>query len=1466
MKFDVIVRCCITIIPIVFSLNIFAQATGDFQTRNATGNWSDFNSWNLYNGSTWVPASAGQIPTGASSVFIQSSQEIIIDNALAVCNNLNINNLAGGRILFSTFTSELNLKGNMTLTGTANCFGSWNAGAKIVFSGTGNQSMPDNLGTNSVLDHIEVNKSSGTLTSGNSFRFNRFTLSAGNFEVASGGEVRGNSAGAVININGGAWNQVNSTTKIYDASLGTTFPIGTVTIDGGIMNLATSNSAGGFRFSAINVINGGILTLGNFSGAFMVGSSIYVGETSRLNIGLSSINLPAGGTFDGLVNYNRNGIQTIAPAIYHYLRIDGTGDKTFDTGTTRIPENGTLEMAGVGPSPALALGSGIFEVSPVNSNLTYSSASSQIAGAIDWNTNFQNITIDNSAGVSMTPLNRIISGTLNLLNGTFNIGVLGSLTLDGAPVIRTNGFMTGTSTSDLTISGNTGGSVILPLSGNISLRNITVSDTRNMVMDGLNNISLNGLFNIDANASYDNGGESQITNGGGASIIISGTFINRDKDNFTGSKGAIPGISPILNPGCTIEYGRSGDQVITARNDYKNVIFSDSGSKIPASAFTPNGTLLITGNAIVDASGHNIGDGVPWVTNFSMDGGRLIVGTNGTQPMMNGDYNLTGGVIEFAGNGSQTIRPKNYQNIEITGQGVGNSTGNITLNPNGTFTLKSGSIFEINDNSITGTGGTQKVTVENGAIFRTGNNEGFNGFTPTLYNFSSIHSNITNIELETGSTVEYMRAGDQPITNSGGLVYQNLAIGGSGNKYAPVGTLIVQGNLLNSGSAIFIPNGGTVLLNAIGNQSFAGFTYNNLLLSNGIKSTEGNCIIIDSLKIGPASTLSIRASDAITLHSDAIKTARVARIEGSINYNGTGKFIIERYIPAKKAWRFLSVPANSSQTIKEAWQESAGNTSEDPNPGFGTQITSDRVTWNTDGFDLFSPAGPSMKTFNSENEQYVGISSTNSTFQPALGGYMTFVRGDRSANSVGSQVSATTLRTTGRLVSGDQPAIQLVYGKIVPINNPFASAFDLRKLSIKDNLFFYVWDPNRGGEFGFGAYQTLAWNGSDFDVIPGSGSYGATANFIESGQAFFASTLGENTSLIFGEEIKGSSTNSTIPFTPVGRIGQQLRTNLYVVNQDGSVILADGVLHQFADIYDNKTDGKDALKFQASGETIAIKNDSSLLSIERRNEITVKDTLLFHLAGLRKKSYRMELIASKLHEAGLSAYLEDLYLNTRTQLNLNGTTLVEFAIDDNYNSPGVNRFRIIFEGPSDPLPVYFSSISAHSRNNDILVEWKIKEENNISYFEIERSFDGLVFEKMDKIEAGNSLQYGYEWIDAHPAAGTWFYRIKSIDRQGKIKYSPVVSAKFFISGSGFTVYPNPIQNGIINLKFVNQPGGNYKIRLFNHLGQVVLIKTINHNEGIESEKIKCKSKPAFGYYILEIDSPEGIINSINLIF
>lgn len=769
-----------TLLSFLIFFNAYAQVAGDFQSKSTAGNWSDFNTWNVYNGIVWQPATAGQLPTAVTAVYVQVGHTVTVDNTTAVCNDLYISNGGTtGRLAFAA-VGTLNVKGTITLNNsTSNYTSPWAVGGKLVLSGTGSQGIIG-LTANTIFVDVEINKPTGTVTTSSNFRFGNFTLTSGDFVVGNGNEMQGTSSASAITINGGTWTQVAGTTRINVTGTAG-MAIGPVLINGGSMTLATSTGTGGFNFSTIAVTNNGTLNLNNFNGNISIANALSVDATSTLNNALASFLLPALVDFSGVVNYNYTGVQTIPAATYKYLKISGSGTKTLGAGTTAIPANGVLEMSGVAASPTLALGGNTLSASSDATTLIYSSSTAQTATVNEWNSAFYNVIINNTSGVSMAGLNRSISGTLTLTSGTLNIGVAGSLTLDGAALVSTSGFLNGTSTSDFTVTGTTGGTVSIPQSGNILLRNVTISGTRKVVMNGTNAISLSGVFSVGSSAIFDNGGESQILQSTGGTIVIDGRFITRDPEGFTGTNAAIPGITPVLNAGCTIEYGLLGNQIFNARSDYKNLVFSGSGRKTLSSGCIPAGTVFVTDDAILETLNFTFGDAT---TNLSMDGGRFRLAGTGTKPDIQGTYSLSGGVIEFFGGTpatSQTIRSAAtifYYTIEINSAYVANSNSNINLAAGGSIVIKTGATFTINDESITGQTGIQTITLENGARFVCGDAHGFSGGTGI--NSTSIRSDVENINLSAGCIVEYSRTSAQVF--SARTDYQNVVISGGGEK------------------------------------------------------------------------------------------------------------------------------------------------------------------------------------------------------------------------------------------------------------------------------------------------------------------------------------------------------------------------------------------------------------------------------------------------------------------------------------------------------------------------------------------------------------------------------------------------------------------------------------------------------------------------------------------------------------
>lgn len=164
------------------------------------------------------------------------------------------------------------------------------------------------------------------------------------------------------------------------------------------------------------------------------------------------------------------------------------------------------------------------------------------------------------------------------------------------------------------------------------------------------------------------------------------------------------------------------------------------------------------------------------------------------------------------------------------------------------------------------------------------------------------------------------------------------------------------------------------------------------------------------------------------------------------------------------------------------------------------------------------------------------------------------------------------------------------------------------------------------------------------------------------------------------------------------------------------------------------------------------------------------------------------------------------------------------------------------------LPVNFVSINAKKSNDNVLLSWKVAAEQDILRYEIERSADGRNFDKAGSVMATNSD--AYSWLDISALPATTYYRVKSIDLSGEIKYSGI--AKIFAGDerSMITVSPNPVQGNELNMQFKNKQEGRYDIRLVDAAGRVLLISAVQHAGGNSAQTIQLPFTVSRGVYQL----------------
>jgi hypothetical protein len=701
-----------------------------------------------------------------------------------------------------------------------------------------------------------------------------------------------------------------------------------------------------------------------------------------------------------------------------------------------------------------------------------------------------------------------------------------------------------------------------------------------------------------------------------------------------------------------------------------------------------------------------------------------------------------------------------------------------------------------------------------------------------------------------------------------GAIYSNIANYQYGTLDGTDGRIELTGGSAHTYS-------GTDTAQIIAGSLFKIRTLKDLKISNPlgatVQSTANDTLnITGTLSFGNVNSTILHTGDNITLVSNALGTARVADItnNGSNSGNGfDGKAIVERYFPAVKSWRFLAIPTQPGQLIHDAWQEGqpANTTSI---YGRGTQITNNVAPTAANGFDVYS-ANPSVKWYNPFNNSWVGITSTLAAFEPAKGGYLTFIRGDRTVTSLYQASNETVLRTKGYLYHDDQPAVTIYANLFTPVNNPYASAIDLRKIDFGgSNVLapsYIVYDPKlaTGTVYGYGAFQTLTLISGQYYAIPGGGSYPSypnPSNYIESGQSFFAQAGQTQKSIVLKETTKGQGSGRIVARQASGLIHKLLRTNLLVVSAGTSPLLVDGVLNEFDNHFNPKIDSLDIRKMTNMSENLAIESGGSLLAVERRPE-PKEDTIFLNLTHPRVSTYQLEFLPLGLAKPGLTAYLQDNYLKTKTPITLNSNSQYTFQIENIPGSYAPDRFYIVFHEEPHALAI---TLNTRTEGKNVKIGWDVTNGEKLRQFEVERSQNGIDYKEQFLLNALKKPSYSV--IDEGLSAGYYYYRIKTIDNEGNVEYSEAEKVQIANETSLITIYPNPIVNGLINIQFVNQQPGQYRIRLMNHTGQTIISRETQITAENYTETLKWNYLLAHGVYQLEIVKPDGTIKIIKVVY
>lgn len=159
-------------------------------------------------------------------------------------------------------------------------------------------------------------------------------------------------------------------------------------------------------------------------------------------------------------------------------------------------------------------------------------------------------------------------------------------------------------------------------------------------------------------------------------------------------------------------------------------------------------------------------------------------------------------------------------------------------------------------------------------------------------------------------------------------------------------------------------------------------------------------------------------------------------------------------------------------------------------------------------------------------------------------------------------------------------------------------------------------------------------------------------------------------------------------------------------------------------------------------------------------------------------------------------------------------------------------------------------------NNEVAINWKVDENSDADWFDIEKSTNGIDFIVLSRIMAGSARTYTL--TDYSPVSGAVYYRLKMTDSHGKITYSMVVSVSKKIVGFEIrSVTPNPARTNAM-VRFVSPVSIAGFVSIWSANGKRVVLLPVTIVSGETVMPVDVSGLPA-GLYILQCTDRAGTL-------
>jgi len=645
--------------------------------------------------------------------------------------------------------------------------------------------------------------------------------------------------------------------------------------------------------------------------------------------------------------------------------------------------------------------------------------------------------------------------------------------------------------------------------------------------------------------------------------------------------------------------------------------------------------------------------------------------------------------------------------------------------------------------------------------------------------------------------IEINTASFMPVVSSTTQPAKNIVIESPGTLTVNgTGVLQIAGSMMSTGT--FDASAGTIEMNGIVSQTIpSGIFFNNNVNNLIISNTDAATGVTLAGNLDIYRSLTFGAA-GLKLTTGGFLTFKSTATQTAWLGNMTGKTISG----AATVERYIPNHAKAWQFLAVPTKGQTVNAAwQEGNAPLviGTAGLGTILTSNVAGagFDIVAGNSASIKSFDSTTRTWVGIANTNVLIDNQKG-YMVFVRGDRSVQTTSAPATATNLRSKGTLYTPASPpsVVNMAANTIQSVGNPYPSAIDLTQLSRT------------------GGVQDIyyVWD-PKLTTSPSVYGLGAYQTLTRSGATYLVTPGG-------GSYVSG--TTKTIESGQAFFVRAPFAT--------GTVTFTEAC----------KTSGSNdvnrvsqvAAKQLRTNLRVLIGNvpvliDGTLLQYDNAysNSIDINDAAKLGNTGENFGMMRNNNLLSVERRAPI--LLSDTIFYNLGQMRVQQYQL-EF-IPDQLEQPGMQAFL---------EDNYLHTATPVSLREPTIIKFGVV------------NIPGSYASNRFRLVFRSQRQPGTVPVANSDSKGT------PVDTGNKVTAQDIIK----INPAAITVYPNPVIDKVLKIKFQSQPLAVYDIQLMNNLGEQVYSGSIQLTNSDMIKSVKLAESIPPGIYQLSVVSTVGVKN------